>query len=140
MRCLGRLVLLVILLIAAGVAWLYRDDLQRWLDTKLHPAAVALRTGHPSTSALHSATTKLDSLQRTRGDSIVLSANEMAALLAQGATFLPAGTFDSVSIELGDRSVRVRTLVDSNAIPPRVRALIPGGVRRYEDVIVTGTL
>ena len=140
MRCLGRLVLLVILLIGAGVAWLYRDDVRRWADAKLHPALVALRTGHPSKPALKSATDKLDLLQRTRADSVVLSPSEMASLLTQGAPFLPGITFDSVSVELGDRSARIRTMVDGASIPPRIRSLIPGGANRYEEVVVQGTL
>ena len=140
MRCLGRLLLLFILLIAAGAAWLYRDDMRRWVDTQLHPAAAARRIGRPSAPALKSATAKLDSLQRTQQDSVILTASEMASLLAQGTSLLPGATFDSISVELGDRTTRIRTLVDSSSIPPRVRALIPGGANRYEEVIVTGTL
>lgn len=140
MRCLGRLVLLLVLLLAAAAAWLYRDSLRRWVDTELHPAAAARRIGRPSMPALKAATAKLDSLQRTRADSIVLTASEMASLLAQGTSLLPGATFDSISVELGDRTTRIRTLIDSASIPPRVRALIPGGANRYEEVVLSGTL
>lgn len=140
MRCLGRLILLVFLLIAAGAAWLYRDELRRWVDGELHPAAAAARVGRPSPGSLKSALAKLDGLQRTRSDSVVLTASEMASLLAQGASFLPGATFDSVSVELGDRTARIRTLLDSSVIPSQVRALIPGGVHRYEELVVRGSL
>ena len=140
MRCLGRLILLAVLVVAAAAAWLYRDDIRRWTDRQLHPAIVTARIGHPSPGALRSATIKLDSLQRTRQDSVVLTASEMASLLAQGTTFLPGVTFDSISIELGDRTARIRTLVDSASIPARWRALIPGRPERFEEVILRGTL
>jgi len=140
MRCLGRLVLLFVLLVAVGAAWLYRDDLRRWVDATLHPAAAMARIGRPSPEGLNSATAKLDGLQRSAGDSVVLTANEMASLLARGTSFLPGVAFDSITVELGDRTTRIRTLLDSASIPSRIRALIPGGARRYEEVVLRGTL
>ena len=131
MRCLGRLVLLVLLILGAGAAWLYRDELRRTVNRQLHPASAAARIGRPSPGALRSATAKLDSLQRTRQDSVLISPSEMASLLVQGTTFLPGVAFDSISVELGDRTARIRTLVDSASIPPRWRALIPGRAERY---------
>lgn len=139
MRCLGRLLLLVVLLVLAGVAWLYRDDLRRWIDRKLNPAAAAARIGHPSTEALTSAMSKLTALQSARRDSVVLTANEMAALLTRGTNFLPGATRDSLSIELGDRAIRIRTVVDSARIPAKWRELIPGH-RPFEEVTVKGRL
>jgi hypothetical protein len=139
MRCLGRLLLMFVLVFAAAAAWLYRRDLRRLIDRKLHPAVAAARIGHPSTGAFTSAMSKLSSLQRARQDSVVLSPDEMVALLARDAGFLPGATFDSISIELGDRTIRVRTVVDSTRVPARLRALIPGR-RPYEEVIVEGTL
>jgi hypothetical protein len=140
MRCLGRLVLLAILIVAAAIAWLYRDDLRRWVDSTLHPAAAMARVGHPSPAALTAANTKLDGLQRGRSDSVVLTANEMASLLAHGTSLLPGSAFDSITVELGDRSARIRTLLDSAAIPARIRAMIPGGAHRYEELVLSGSL
>ncbi len=140
MRCLARLVLLVVLLVGAAVGWLYRDDLHRWVDGKLHPAAQAARVGHPSATTLTSAMHRLDALRRPGVDSIVLSANQMASLLVDGSRLLPGASSDSFSIELGDRSVRVRTMVDSAAIPARWRMLMPGSARRFEELVVRGTL
>jgi hypothetical protein len=130
----------MVLLVAAGAAWLYRDDLRRWTDQQFHPIASAVRVGHPSPAALRSAFAKLDSLQRTRQDSVLLTPSEMASLLVQGTTFLPGIAFDSVSVELGDRTARIRTLVDSASIPARWRSLIPGRPDRFEEVIIRGAL
>lgn len=139
MRCLGRLIFLIVLLVAAAVGWLYRDDLRQWADGQLHPTAAAARVGRPSSGALHSAMAKLDSLQRTRQDSVILTASELASLLARGA-MLPGITFDSISIELGDRTTRIRTLIDSTSIPASWRPLIPGRPERFEEVVIRGTL
>jgi hypothetical protein len=139
MRCLGRLVLLVVLLVLAGAAWLFRDDLHRWIDRQLHPAAAAARIGHPSTEALTSAMTKLEALQGARRDSVVLTADELATLLARGTNFLRGPVRDSLTVELEDRAIRIRTVIDSARIPATLRELIPGR-RPYEAVTVRGTL
>lgn len=139
MRCLGRLLLLVILLVLAGAAWLFRDDLHRWVERRLNPAAAAARIGHPSAEALTSAMSKLSLLQAARRDSVVLTADEMATLLIRGTNFLAGATRDSLSLELEDRAVRIRTVVESARIPSAVRDLIPGS-RPYEEITVTAEM
>ncbi|MGH7584129.1 MAG: hypothetical protein ACREL5_12970 [Gemmatimonadales bacterium] len=139
MRCLGRLVAGFLLLIALGLAWLYRDDLGRWIDNRLHPGIAALRTGRPSIDGLAAAMLKLDALRNHGLDSVVVSAGEFASLLAHGVSFLPGSSFDSLTIELGDREVRIRTVIDSALIPPHVRELIPGH-RPFEVVTARGSL
>jgi hypothetical protein len=140
MRCLGRLITLVVLLVLAAGAWFFRDDIRRRYDREFHPGVAIRRVGYPSQAALARARHALDSLQTFRRDSVILSADEMTSLLATGSEYLPGATFDSISMELGDRTVRVRTLVDSARISPRLRAFIPGARSHYEEVVVAGTL
>lgn len=139
MRCLGRLVLLVVLLVLAGAAWLFRDDLRRWAERRLDPVATAARIGRASPRALTSAMAKLTSLHGAGQDSVVLTADEMAALLTRGTSFLPGATRDSLSVELADRGVRLRTVIDSARIPATLRDLMPGH-RPFEEVTVRGSL
>src|SRR3990172_13392290 len=117
MRCLGRLVLAIVLLLLLAAGWLYREELTRWVRQRLNPAAEAHRVGHPSEPALTSATRKADSLLRFQPDSILLTPDELAAIVAAGARFLPAGTLDSISVEPGNRTIRVRTLVRTSRLP-----------------------
>lgn len=140
MRCLGRLVLAIVLLLLLAAGWLYRDELTRWVRQRLNPAAEATRVGHPSEPAMSSATRKADSLLRFQPDSILLSPDELAALVASGARFLPAGVLDSISVELGNRTIRVRTLVRTARLPRRLLDLIPVTPDSLEEVIATGTL
>jgi hypothetical protein len=140
MRCLGRLVLAFILLLLVAAGWLYRDELARWVRGRLHPATEAARVGHPSQVAMASATAKGDSLLRFRPDSILLTPDEMASLIASGARFLPAGALDSISVELGDRTIRIRTLVRTTRLPKRLLDMIPVTPDSLEEVIAAGTL
>lgn len=139
MRCLGRVVLLVVVVVLAAAAWLFRDDLHRWVDDRLHPGAAVARIGHPSTEALTAAMTKLTALQGPRRDSVVLTADEMATLLTRQTSFLPGVVRDSLTVELEDRAIRIRTVVDSARIPATLRSLIPGH-RPYEEVTLRGPL
>jgi hypothetical protein len=140
MRCLGRLVLAIVLLLLLAAGWLYRDELTRWVRQRLNPAAEAARVGRPSEPAMASAIQKAESLVRFKPDSILLSPDELAALVAAGARFLPAGVLDSISVEPGDRTIRVRTLVRTARLPQRVFDLIPVTPDSLEEVIATGTL
>ena len=64
----------------------------------------------------------------------------MASLIAVGASFLPRELLDSISVELGDRTIRVRTLVNSAKLPPRVLSMLPVAPEPFEEVIATGTM
>lgn len=140
MRCLGRVVLFAFLLLLLGAGWLYRDEIWRWGNDIVHPLDKARRTGHPSKAAEARALGKVDSLLRSQSDSILLSADEMASLIAVGASFLPHELLDSISVELGDRTIRVRTLVNSAKLPERVLSMLPMAPEPFEEVIATGTL
>lgn len=130
---------MILALLVAG-AWVYRDNVRRLVHQTLGTAPAVSPVGRPTPAALASAHHKLDSLRDFHRDSVRLTPNETAALLAAGSSVLPGSSFDSISIELGDRTLRVRTLVDSARIASRIRAFIPGTPSRYEEVIVRGTL
>ncbi|MEO5799562.1 MAG: hypothetical protein ABIZ70_13150 [Gemmatimonadales bacterium] len=140
MRCLGRIVLAILLLLLLAVGWLYRTELVRWGRGIIDPISAARRVGHPSTVAMTSATWKVDSLIRNSPDSILLNADEMASLVARGASFVPQAPLDSISVELGDRTIRMRTMVNSSRLPERVLNLLPITPHGYEEVIAEGTL
>jgi hypothetical protein len=140
MRCLGRIILLALVLLLVGAGWLYRDEIRRWGNDVVHPLDKARRTGHPSPAAEARALGKVDSLLKSQSDSILLSADEMASLIAVGASFLPRELLDSISVELGDRTIRVRTLVNSAKLPQRVLSMLPMAPEPFEEVIATGTL
>ncbi len=139
MRCLGRLVLLVVVLLLLAAGWLYRTELTRYVRGVVDPMSVARRTGAPSPEALASAERKLVTLAASRPDSILLGADELASLLARGTELLGLGGVDSVTVELGDRRVRVRAMVNTATLPARVRDLIPGS-NPWEEVIAEGPL
>src|SRR5579862_8108374 len=139
MRCLGRIVLLILILGFVAIGWLYRDDLGRWIDRTLHPGAAAARIGHPSAAAYAAAMRALSTMQDQRQDSIMLNANEMASLVSRGVRFLPGVALDSMSLELEDRGARIRTVVDSARIPDHLRAVLPGH-RAFEEVVVRGPI
>jgi hypothetical protein len=140
MRCLGRLVfaLLLILLLAAG--WLYRTEITRYVRGVVDPMSVARRTGAPSPEAKARAERKVIALVSDQADSVVLAADELASLVVSGTEILGVRGIDSIAIELGDRRIRTRAMIETAALPERFRALIPGELRPWEEVVAEGAL
>lgn len=140
MRCLGRVVALLVLVVVLGLGWLYRSEVVRYARGVVDPMSVARRTGTPSASAYDSAEAKLKLLQQSKPDSVLLGPSELASLLALRKNLPGGNAIDSISVELGDRSIRLRALIDGNALPDRVKRMVPGGVHREEEVIVNGPM
>jgi hypothetical protein len=140
MRCLGRLVLLVILVLAVSAGYFYRTELVRWGRGVLDPITIERRTGRPSAEAMASVERKLAAWPMSDADSLLLTASELASLVVRGAEGLGLAGLDSTTVELGDRTIRVRTLIPTSRLPERWREMLPGDGAPYEEVIAHGTL
>lgn len=140
MRCLGRIFLAIVLILLLAAGWLYRDDISRYVRGVVDPMSVVRRTGAPSPEALASAERKVIQLVAERPDSVLLTASELASLVVQGSELLGLRGIDSVTVELGDRSIRVRALVETSELPARIRNAIPGVLDGQEEVIAEGPI
>lgn len=140
MRCLGRIVFLVLLVVLLAAGWLYRTEITRAVRGVIDPMSVVRRTGTPSPDALARAERKVIALGAERPDSILLAADELASLVVRGTELLGVQGVDSVSVELGDRSIRVRAMVDVGQLPARIRGAIPGDATGWEEVVAEGEL
>jgi hypothetical protein len=138
MRCLGRLIAVMVLLVLLGAGWLYRTEITRYVRGVVDPMSVARRTGSPSPQDLASAERKVMALVAERPDSVLLTAGELASLVVQGTELLGLRGVDSVTVELGDRRMRVRAMIETSQLPDRVRAAIPGEPAPHEEVIAEG--
>ena len=108
------------LLVVAGLAGLYRDRVVGFVRDHLPGArapAAAASVGHPSAQGLRAARDKVDSLNGWRADSVVLTAEEMASLIASGLDPVASKWFDSLEVRLGDRNIDVAASVETSAIP-----------------------
>lgn len=140
MRCLGRVVSLLLALLLLGGAWLYRGEIKRYVQGIIDPISLARRTGEPSNEAAASAARKIEELQHAGGDSVVLGASEVAALLREDQAVLGHPALDSVRIELGDRQIRVSALVNTNVLPKQILQFWPGTPADHEEIIAEGKL
>lgn len=140
MRCLGRLVFAIILILLLAAGWLYRTEVTRYVRGVVDPMSVARRTGTPSPEALARAERKIISLGAETPDSILLAADELASLMVHGTELLGVRGVDSVSVELGDRQVRVRAMIETAHLPDRIKTAIPGDPSPWEEVIAEGEL
>lgn len=130
-----------ILLLAALVsaAWLFRGDIMQAVGRGATSTA-ASGIGVPSAAGLGKARDKVDSLNGWHADSIVITAGELASLLVDGLPREVVSQFDSVSVALGDRRVKLSGRLDTSNIPRDVLGPFAGALERYEPVALGGTV
>jgi hypothetical protein len=142
-----RLGCLALVLAAALAAWWFREPLirtaARWFGphpTQLPPVADTA-VGAPTPKALSSTQTKIDRLKRSTGpDSVVLSANEVAALIGSSMDWSVRKSFDSLRVELLEGSLAVHCRLDTRVIPPEALGPVAGLLNPREPLRIAGPL
>jgi hypothetical protein len=131
--CLG-------LLIALGLAWLYRDRLEHEARRVLErvQGVVPATEGRPGASALESASAKVDSLNGWRADSVVLTPSEFASLVGSGMDHQLREQLDSLQVELLDGQIRVKARLRTAALSPELLGPLAGALGPTEPVDAAG--
>jgi hypothetical protein len=140
MRCLGRAISLVVILLILAAGWLYRDELQRWIRGVEDPMAQARRNGEASPTARSSGNRKIASLAVAHADSVVLNASETAAVLLDGLGWQEGAIIDSVHLELGDGTVRLSGQLLTSTLTNAVREYVKLPLKSREPVMLSGQL
>jgi hypothetical protein len=138
LRLLGILVLAA--LVSGG--WLFRRE----ITTAIRPQVARLRQSFDSEASgpgpgdLARARDKVDSLHGWNADSVLLTANEMAALIASGMPPSVSPHLDSLSVKLGDGRVSVSARLETTQIPKDVLGPLAGALNPWERVTAAGAV
>ena len=128
------------LLVALGLAWLYRDRLEQEarqvIDRVRH--GVPASGGRPGLTALESANAKVDSLNGWRADSVVLTPSEFASLVGSGMDRRLRGQLDSLQVQLLDGEIRVSARLRTSALSPELVGPLAGALGPTEPVDAAG--
>ena len=134
-------------MVAALVAWWFREPLlhtaARWFgphSTKLPPVADTA-VGAPTPKALSSSQSKVERLKTPAGpDSVVLSPNEIAAMVGSGIDWSVRKSFDSLRVELLEGRVALYCRLDTRLIPPDALGPLAGMLNPMEPLRIAGPL
>lgn len=134
---------------AGGIAgWHYRAQLgglYRSIVERSAPAAPAPRadpvasTGRPSAQALESARRKREAMARPDGPAyMTLTADEMAAFIADGLGPAGRAALDSITVTLGDDRFEFRAVLKTQALRGALPGPLAGVLSAREPVSVSG--
>lgn len=109
----------LVLLLALGLGWLYRDRLVTEVRHRIGqtPSSAAAPVGRPGTKALASARSKIDSLNGWRADSILLTPSEVASLIGAGLAPGLRSRLDSLEVSLRGEELVVRARLKTDRLP-----------------------
>src|SRR5690349_9825286 len=115
----------------------------RWLpphSTKL-PTVTDTSVGAPSPKSLSSSQTKFDRLKGPAApDSVLRSANEVAAMIGSGIDWSVRKSFDSLRVELFEGKLAVHCRLDTRVIPPDAIGPLAGMLNPMEPLRIAGPL
>jgi len=132
--------LLALLVVAAGVfvAWTYRAELRRWIHSRTADPAPAAE-GWADVGLVPELRARLRELERSRRDTIVLSAAEVASLVAGEVNARFPGVADSIQVRLGRDDIELGARVATEKVKLPLGPAIPL-VRAHERVNARGRL
>jgi hypothetical protein len=147
LKSVARLGCFAVILLAAVAAWWFREPILRTAARWVHPRSTTLpvvtdtSVGAPSPKALSSSQSKMDRLKRPSApDSVVLSANEVAAMVGSGIDWRVRKSFDSLRVELLEGTVAVYCRLDTRTIPPDALGPVAGFLNPLEPLRFAGPL
>lgn len=134
-----RLLFLALLVLGGFVAWSYRAEIRRrvhaWTAEPSAPESAGLGQANRAPAVLR----RLESLGTGRADSVLLSAADVASLLAGAAAGRERGALDSVEVRLAQDDLAVLGRVDTRKLPLSFGPL-SGVIRDFERVEIGGPL
>jgi hypothetical protein len=132
----GRLLMLLLLGAVLYFGWMERDRITAyWRRLTDRPSANAFgATGRPSEASLQGATSKIDSLNGWRADSVVLTAAEMASLVGAGLDQRVRGELDSLAVTLGEGRIAVAGRIRTAGLPREVLGPLAGAFEEWEPI------
>jgi hypothetical protein len=146
-KAVTRLGCLAALVAAVLLAWWFREPILRTVAGWFGPRDAALppvsdvTVGAPTPTALEGGQAKLLDLARSGGpDSVVLTPNEMAALIGSGIDWTVRRAFDSLRVELLEGEVVVHARLDTQRIPPEALGPLRGMLEPREPFRLAGPI
>ena len=127
----------LMLLLAIGVGWLYRDLVIDAIRRAIEPETVSA-VGRPDEASRQSARNKVRSLASRGVDSVVLNPSETASLLDELIGPVVRGNFDSLEVELLEGGIGVRGRVRTTGIPRDMLGPLGSVVRPWEELGLGG--
>jgi hypothetical protein len=134
-----RLALLALLVLGGFVAWSHRDAIRRRIHSWTAESAPAESSGWGDSARAPAVLQRVGSLARARGDTVLLSASDVASLIAAGAAAMAPGALDSVQVRLDRDDIEVQARVDTRKIPLSFGPL-SGVIHDWERVDAGGRL
>jgi hypothetical protein len=134
-----RLAALALLVLGGFIAWSYRHEIKRQIHAWTAETTPPSATGRAESDLVAPARMRMDSLLRARKDSVVLSAAELASLVAAATAETLPGAVDSVEVRLDADDLEIRGRIDTRRIPVSLGPL-GGMVREHEFVEAGGRL
>lgn len=131
-----RLLALLLLVLLGYIAWSYRDEIRRKVHEWTADGSTASGKGAAIRGEAAPAARRIDDLLRSRADSVVLSAAEVASLLDSLASVVAPGAVDSIEVTLDQDDLSVRARVDTRAVPVSLGAI--GSVVRDHEFVDAG--
>lgn len=134
-----RLLGLALLVLGGFLAWSNRDAIRRQVHQWTADSGAAEQTGYGDAELAAASHRKLMGVGRAGADSVVLSARDVANLIAAAAAERLPGALDSVTVRLERDAILVSARVDTRRVPLSFGPL-SGMLRDREQVEAGGRL